>query len=141
MSVFVVFQKTGTANTYETLFTRSSGMNGRPLEMWNELRNINGSGIVSTFHLGTATGLNIFNVVITPTSYNEWVNGTSKLNTTLGFSTLNDTGTFYIGTRGDSQTLFTGTIAEIIVYNTALSTAVRNSITTYLSNKWGITVV
>jgi hypothetical protein len=141
MTIFVVFQKTGTANTYETLVTRSASTQGAPFEMWMNARNVNGSvATTSGLNIATATGYNIFNVIITPTTYNEWNNGTSIVSTTLGFSSLNDTGTFYIGTRGDKTTLFTGTFAEIIVYNTALSTTNRNAVKTYLSNKWGITV-
>ena len=48
------------------------------------------------------------------------------------------TANLYIGSRAASSTWSTGPIAEIIIYNRKVTTAERNSIHTYLGQKWGI---
>ena len=48
------------------------------------------------------------------------------------------TNTLYIGSRGANSLWSSGPIAEIIIYNRKVTTAERNSIHTYLGQKWGI---
>jgi hypothetical protein len=56
-------------------------------------------------------------------------------------ATLADAGTpLLIGTRGDLFTKMKGDIAELIIYNTALSDADRSKVVNYLGSKYGIPV-
>ena len=48
------------------------------------------------------------------------------------------TNTLYIGSRAASSLWSSGPIAEIIIYNRKVTNAERNSIHTYLGQKWGI---
>ena len=59
---------------------------------------------------------------------------------TTGSSTLSGTGTFTIGAGyTDNRNKFIGSISEILVYNTALTTTQRQTIESYLAQKWGLT--
>ena len=50
-----------------------------------------------------------------------------------------DTGTaIYIGTRADSVTKLTASVAEVIVYSTTPSGPQRQTIEGYLAWKWGL---
>jgi hypothetical protein len=52
---------------------------------------------------------------------------------------LGDTGApLHIGTRGDQFTRMKGDIAEIVIYDTALSEADRTTVFTYLGQRYGI---
>jgi hypothetical protein len=64
ITVLVIFQKNGTANSYETIVTRDSGAIASPFNVYN-LDRFQGNGsahanTTSAFNLQTATGLNIF---------------------------------------------------------------------------------
>jgi hypothetical protein len=52
--------------------------------------------------------------------------------------TLSGTTTLYIGTTNDDPVYLAGDIAEIIIYDSALSQANRESVEDYISNKYGI---
>jgi hypothetical protein len=75
------------------------------------------------------------------TDVSAWQNGTAlTISSTLGTQTINTSSRFYVG--GPTATvgnLLEGDIAEVIVYSSALSTSDRESVESYLSNKWGIT--
>jgi hypothetical protein len=137
MSVFVVFQKTG-PQYYDTVFNRTSGNNADPLDMYNNNRYINGTTYIfsSSFNIGTATNLTIFNITIDNQGhYNEYTNNNLILSLTT--NQLNDNGNnFYIGIRADGDVLFNGNISEIIVYNRGLTDDERTTIFAYLNVKW-----
>ena len=68
-------------------------------------------------------------------------NGTQQTWTGDGRSSLSNsyaTNTLYIGSRGANSLWSSGPIAEIIIYNRKVTNAERNSIHTYLGQKWGI---
>jgi hypothetical protein len=54
-------------------------------------------------------------------------------------STANSKGSFTIGSTATNSYPFLGNIAEIIIYNAALSDASRALVESYLMTKWGIT--
>ena len=56
-------------------------------------------------------------------------------------ATITDSGTpLLIGTRGDLFTRMKGNIAEIVIYDIALSGTDRNAVFNYLANKYGIAI-
>ena len=68
-------------------------------------------------------------------------NGSQQTPTYDGRTSLSNsyfTNTLYIGSRGASSIWSSGPIAEIIIYNRKVTNAERNSIHTYLGQKWGI---
>ena len=106
------------------------------------------STLTSSYNLDNSTSTtNIFVYSMNQSANNisEWINGTA--NTITGSYTLpanmdqaNSYNTIYIGTRGDGVTgRFTGTISEILIYNTTPTTIQRQEIESYLASKWGIT--
>ena len=141
ISVFIVFIKTGAADNFETIFTRTTGgAKDAPIDLYNATRSTTSTQqnyYFSSFNIATATSATLFDIVVTPTNWSEWANGTSMMNATI--SGYADTATkFFIGTRDDNGVKFTGAIGEIIVYNTAVSTTDRQTIEGYLAWKWGL---
>jgi len=70
-------------------------------------------------------------------------NGAQQAVTTNNRSAVTNsyvTNTLYIGSRGANSIWSSGPIAEIIIYNRKVANVERNSIHTYLSQKWGISI-
>ena len=88
----------------------------------------------------TVTNVNILSGNVSSLVLNGWLNGT-PLTTNNGQSvpSMNiGTGSACIGMAYVYSDVFSGTIYEIIVYNTALSTAQRQQVEGYLAWKWGL---
>jgi hypothetical protein len=69
------------------------------------------------------------------------VNGSAAVggNTATGtLSTANSKGSFTMGAAGNGAAPLSGNLAEIIIYNSALSDANRAVVESYLMTKWGI---
>lgn len=143
VTFFVVFSKTANGGTYETLLNKNNGSNASPFEFWGVGRIVgDGTSFANTpgngSNIQTARGANIFSAVLSTNTYSEYWNGSGVVTTNF-FRGFNDiTSTLYIGTRSDGVTTFTGTMAEVIVYNSVLNTTQRSEIETYLSNKWNV---
>ena len=144
ITIFVVFQKNGAANSYETLISRTAGFMPGPIDMFNTTR-LQGNGTSyndahSGFNIQTATGLNIMSFTVTSGLWDEYVNGSSIFS--QNFSTLfvdhASSNGLYIGTRADPTTKFTGIVSEVIVYNRVLTQNERQSIEGYLAYKWSL---
>jgi len=91
----------------------------------------------------TTTPLGIYVDVFGSSSGTLYVNGTSN-STDADSSTLGTANGYILGARkaGSSTTLgifFNGTISEVIIYNTAVTTSQRQQIEGYLAQKWGLT--
>lgn len=71
------------------------------------------------------------------TDLSAWKNGSSLTVSSTAVQTINTAAGFIIG-NGPSGGNLQGDVAEIIVYNSALSTSDRQSVESYLSTKWGI---
>ena len=72
------------------------------------------------------------------TAVHHYLNGEMNGEGTIT-ATLGDTGApLHIGTRGDQFTRMKGDIAEIVIYDTALSEADRATVITYLGQRYGI---
>ena len=73
------------------------------------------------------------------TDLSAWKNGSSLSAYTPSAQTINTTSGILVG-NGPSGGNLNGDVAEIIVYNSALSTSDRESVESYLSTKWGTAV-
>jgi len=146
LSVFIVYQKTGANNTYETLVNRVNDSTSNP-SPW-ELRNdtvVLGDGSTnftvktSTWNINSGTSTTLLNFTLSASQFYEYINGSPTYSVTSAFL-YGDTGSTKItlGTRISKDTQFTGNIYEVIIYNTALITTQRQSIEGYLAWKWGL---
>jgi len=72
-------------------------------------------------------------------NYSMWKNGSALSATTTRSRALNIGPGIHLGAHPVIANWFDGDIAEVIVYSSALSTSDRESVESYLSNKWGIT--
>lgn len=78
--------------------------------------------------------------------YGMWIDGTAQTLAQVGSSDGVETAggfgnnAFNIGSRTGGVAPWAGTIAEIIVYNSALSTADRDAVESYLGKRYSITV-
>ena len=151
---FMIYQRTG-GGTYDTLVTRTVGNLAAPTDFFtivgsgNFARNIGNGTAYADYN--TTSGSNFTNVT-TPSLY--YANATSANGALDAFNfatptdpssgTLTgvyygDTGTaIYIGTRADSVTKLTASVAEIIVYSTTPTAQQRQQIEGYLAWKWGL---
>lgn len=156
--VFVVFQKTGANQTYDTVVTRVNGANSQPAPFdfytsgTNTTTRLVGNGGTSAQISETITSVArrttptvLFQGVPGVASgstllWDESINGTLT-NYTLGTSfTYGDTGTaIHLGTRGDNATKMIGNISEVLVYAaSSFSISQRQQMEGYLAWKWGI---
>ena len=151
---FMVYQRTD-GGTYDTLVTRTVGNLAAPIDFFTNIstgnfsRNI-GNGTAQADY-NTTSGSNFTNVT-TPSLYYANATAASGLLDAFNFATptdpssgiltgvyYGDTGTaIYIGTRADSVTKLTASVAEVIVYSTTPSEPQRQNIEGYLAWKWGL---
>ena len=151
---FMVYQRTG-GGTYDTLVTRGVGNLAAPIDFYTNIstgnfsRNI-GNGTAQADY-NTTSGSNFTNVT-TPSLYYANATAASGLLDAFNFATPTDpssgilTGVYYadngtaiyIGTRADSVTKLTASVAEVIVYSTTPSEPQRQTIEGYLAWKWGL---
>lgn len=84
-----------------------------------------------------ASGAHLFTCVSSTdaNSYGIWLDGVRKLTTNSAW-TISSTMT--LGRNKDNSAFLLGDIAEVLIYNTALSDAARQSVESYLSAKWGL---
>ena len=69
--------------------------------------------------------------------YTLYKNGIS-VGTSNNASSLNIGSTIFISSRSGNSYYFDGDMAEIIIYNSAITTAQRQQVEAYLNQKWGI---
>lgn len=154
ITFFMVYQRTG-GGTYDTLVTRGVGSLAAPIDFYSNIstgnfsRNI-GNGTAYADYNSTS-GSNFTNVT-TPSLYYANATSASGLREAFNFATpadpssgtltgvyYGDTGTaIYIGTRADSVTTLTASVAEVIVYSTTPTEIQRQTIEGYLAWKWGL---
>ena len=72
-------------------------------------------------------------------NYSMWKNGNALSATSTLSKELNIGAGIHVGAHPQISNWLDGDIAEVIVYSSALSTSDRESVESYLSNKWGIT--
>jgi hypothetical protein len=155
-AIFVVFQKTGGDNTYDTLVSRTLGNLPAPFDMYSYngpfTTRLIGNGTnyrdlaeAQTIFRTTTPTIYFINLASsTPATWNESVNGTASTYSIVtiqnGTGAYGDNATlFYLGTRADNVTKMTGNISEVIVYSvSSFTTAQRQNVEGYLAWKWGL---
>ena len=151
---FIIYQRTG-GGTYDTLVTRGLINLAAPVDFYTNIstgnfsRNI-GNGTAQADY-NTTSGSNFTNVTI-PSLYYANATAANGLRDAFNFATPTDpssgilTGVYYadngtaiyIGTRADSVTRLTASVAEVIVYSTTPTDQQRQTIEGYLAWKWGL---
>jgi hypothetical protein len=74
-------------------------------------------------------------------THNAWLNAssvTSGTATTTSMNLQSNNGASAIGYNNNNDEVFTGNICEVIYYNNYLSTTLRQTIESYLAQKWGL---
>lgn len=146
LSAFIVFQKTGTANSGETIITRGTNNLAGPIDIQTTSRfRGNGSSQTSAtsgFNIATATTPVVFDFYAASSGWIEYANGTNVLSNTTAvtFADAPNVSSIYIGTRADGfgPLWFTGGVGEVLVYNRQLATGERQTVEGYLAWKWGL---
>jgi hypothetical protein len=147
MSAFVVWQRIAGSTSFFTLLTRGLGGNAGPVDMYNNIRMVGGSGGQNSTtvpnNLATTAAFaspNVFHFNVASNasaSWNESVNGT-YVTTVGGAATYADVGSnVFIGSRADNGTRMLGNVAEVLVFNQNLTLAQVRQIEGYLAWKWG----
>jgi hypothetical protein len=152
LTVLVVLRPVSTNNTYVGLVSRSTTKYPAPFDMYNNQRVI-GDGSATRYKLATSS-LNLkslklntnylfaFRIVVNAnktSTISEWLNGKPSTISPNNLSFYGDTSTyFYLGSRADKATLFSGYIGEVIYYNRPLSDPEVSNATTYLNSKYKI---
>jgi len=98
------------------------------------------NNLFSSTSLTIVTGVPfIFSLVVSPSTFSQWINGTVNSSTgTTGFAAGS---TIVIGASGTSYTspfVFAGQMGEILVFNSAISITQRQQVESYLAQKWGL---
>ena len=151
---FIIYQRMS-GGTYDTLVTRTVSNLAAPTDFHtvvssgNFARNIGNGSAYSSYN--TTSGSNFTNVT-TPSLYYANVTAANGVLDAFNFATPTDpssgilTGVYYadngtaiyIGTRADSVTTLTASVAEVIVYSTTPTDIQRQTIEGYLAWKWGL---
>lgn len=140
LSIFVVFRKTGTANTYEAPpLTLTASNVARPFDAWNDKRfNSSGTTISGTYtNLSTQTAWAQMTFTNAASgTFRERKDGAAVSSGATGaFNTTSQALT--IASRGDGVTKLTSDIAEIVVYDVELTGTDLTDVEGYLATKWG----
>jgi len=144
ITAFVVYEKDSNYNMQEGLISRGSSSSsqstsnaGYTIDIYNNQRSPYGK---SSYNISQKNTKNIFSYSLNKNSYIESVNGIVKMyKTDLNQPIIDPTSGFYIGTRNDLLTQFTGNISEIILFNRSLTDSEKFQVEGYLSNKWNLT--
>jgi hypothetical protein len=143
-TVFIVYNLTDATNQF---FFTGLQSGGRSISLYNSSPQVFAIGVVGVSwgavygSLQMAARTTYLGVAITSGGTNTYagVNGTLTLTgpTTIGGYTANTT--TVIGAALGNQLFTNGYIYEIIAYNSVLSTPQRQTVETYLAQKWGFT--
>ena len=156
ISVFVVYQFTGTlsSSAVYSLINRTFSSGSAYAAPFSVYQNNSSmvryigigtnqlySSVTGTTFTNTTPSIYYFNIASNSnTVWNESVNGTATAYTlTNGTAGYADTASnVCIGGRLDTAVYMDGVISEVIMYNSALTSAQRQQVETYLIRKWGI---
>lgn len=141
---FIVFQKTGPAFTgaAETIIARTSNNQPAPIDVYNNTR-YRGNGttnnlLTSPMSISSVTTPTLYDFTATANLWQEWRNASSIMSNITTSAFGDATSFIYFGDRADNGNTFTGSIGEIIVYNSNFTPFDRQKTEGYLAWKWGI---
>lgn len=153
LSVFVVWKSAGTNGRMVDM--RGTGANGAAIG-WHIKQSNPINNEIITFDNGAGAFRQLQNVTPSTTDFHIyagtysagipglWLDGvpTGTLVSVGTMGSISTTKLLHIGTNvnGQSTQFYTGDIAEIILYDSALGTTDRQATQTYLGTKYGITV-
>jgi hypothetical protein len=152
LTVFVVLRPVSNNSTYVGLVSRNTDKYPAPFDMYNDQRAI-GDGSTTNFKFITSSvnlktlALNtnylfVFRIAVSATktsTISEWLNGKPSILSPNSVPVYGDNSTnFYVGSRADNATLFSGFIGEVLYYNRPLSDVEVSNATTYLNSKYKI---
>jgi hypothetical protein len=141
---FIVFQKTGLGSSQsETIIARTNGGQPAPIDVYNNTRyRGDGTGannlLTSPMSISSMTTTTLYDFTATANLWQEWRNASNIMSNTTASAFGDNSSFIYFGDRADSATTFTGSIGEIIVYNSNLTPFDREKTEGYLAWKWGI---
>lgn len=155
--LYVVYQKTGANNSFDTIVTRTTNNIADPIDIWTNNTDTSRligrgpgnywQGYEQTTNVARRTTPTIICMSAFSSTSNIWtetLNGTLSTyilnNNIIGSPSYGDNATqIYIGTRADGATLMNGNISEIIAYSaSSMNTFQRQQVEGYLAWKWGL---
>lgn len=138
-TVFVVCQKTGSNNTFESFpLQLTASSNATPFDWYNANCIPSKGWAAGDVRNFTAHGLRCLTMSDSTNTGFFYIDGTqSTTNTGLDQAWSTTSQAITVGGRDDEVTKFTGNIAEIIVYDVVLSTGDRQTVEVALKAKWG----
>lgn len=138
-TIFAVSNYTGTGVLYNAYFGTTQS-NGRVLGVSNEIavRIYGGNRVWTTGVDSTHCTTTIMLDGTTPSNLSAWKDGSPLSVSSTANQTINTTAGVYIGKSVTNTSYWNGDIAEVLVYDSALSTSDRESVESYLSTKWGL---
>jgi len=144
IQVTVVFTASGGGrNGYQSHpFTRTTNNFPTPYDGYNDTLLVGGpTGSYAVFggyaDIRNRTTRTVLSTSMSATKVEQYLNGTLQKTDSGNYPYQDVPSIFYVGTRDDRYTHFTGEINEIVVTN-ELSSADRTSLNSYLGAKWAV---
>ena len=144
IQVTVVFTASGSGrNGYQSHpFTRTSNNYPTPYDGYNDTLLVGGPtgacvGFGGYADIRNRTTRTVLSTSMSATKVEQYLNGTLQKTDSGNYPYQDVPSIFYVGTRDDRYTHFTGEINEIVVTN-ELSSADRTSLNSYLGAKWAV---
>ena len=148
-TAFAIAKATGTMTSYNAYFTWSSSVEFMSFDAFGGSPGAGyGSGlytdsgglntVAASTTLGTSTQIQTLRSTTTGATF--YVNGTLSNTTAFSYTQVGSSvaSNFWIAGQAPGNRTFSGTIYELLLFNTALSTGQRQQIEGYLAQKWGI---
>ncbi|MFI0461766.1 MAG: hypothetical protein ACH36C_06930, partial [Ilumatobacteraceae bacterium] len=144
IQVTVVFTASGSGrNGYQSHpFTRTTNNYPTPYDGYNDTLLVGGptgsyAGFGGYADIRNRTTRTVLSTSMSATKVEQYLNGTLQKTDSGNYPYQDVPSIFYVGTRSDRYTHFTGEINEIVVTN-ELSSADRTSLGSYLGAKWAV---
>lgn len=144
IQVTVVFTASGGGrNGYQSHpFTRTTNNYPTPYDGYNDTLLVGGptgsyAGFGGYADMRSLTTRTVLSTSMSATKVEQYLNGTLRKTDSGNYPYRDVPSIFYVGTRADRYTHFTGEINEIVVTN-QLSTSDRVSLESYLGAKWAV---
>ena len=144
-TMFVVSKRVEEDGTVDATLGASTGAQNEFFHVYSfvsgtqSFTNRSGSGGSVSSTGNTNTSLNIAQMLRAGTTQSISVNGETPV-TNLGASSSATIDDFFIGSGGSSTLGLNGSIGEIIIYDTNLTSNVIMTVNMYLADKWGVTL-